>query len=185
MGKTDSQWMKDGSCNVLHYYGLPESSLGAIQKEVRKYLIEHPLEDTTFIIGSVCTLESAPSYSEEEVEECSMCWPADMTSEDGIAKTKECIATYLPNIGEACQSEIDAVDIDTAEEGAGNMVMECFMKFVKENDPEGGIQDGVRKYLDDNPSSYPEFILGSSCTIESGPDYNDDKIEQCSKCWPG
>ena len=91
-------------------------------------------------------------------------------------------STYLPNIEKSCQSEIDAVTIDTVEEGAGRKFIECFLNFVKENDPQREIQDGVRNWLDEHPASYPEFVIGSSCSVESGPDYQ--KIEECYKCWP-
>ena len=66
----------------------PRAPFGVIQREVRRYLMENPTEDETFVVGAVCTIESAPSFSDEKIEECAMCWPLDVTTEDGIEKNK-------------------------------------------------------------------------------------------------
>ena len=78
--------------SLYYISGIPVATSGSIQKEVRRFLVEHPTEDTTFVFSSVYTIESAPSFSDDKIKECSECWPADITSRNGIIKTKECSA---------------------------------------------------------------------------------------------
>jgi len=157
-----------------------QANLGVVQREVRKYLVENQAEDITFILGTVCTIESAPTYSDNKIEACSACW--DNT--DDVTKTEQCMDTYMSRSKKACESEIDQLKLNIEDETAGKNLLQCFLNFVRKNDPQKYIQNEVRKWLDDNPTSYAEFIIGTSCTIESGPSYDEDQIDRCARCWP-
>ena len=149
-----------------------------------------------FVIGSACALESGPDYLEATIEECGSCWPEDLLSENGL-EAQFCAQTYTPNIYAACKSEIEGIGAAEDKDAAGQAVIQCFLSYIQENDfPADGaetgaaavelgpIQEEVLAYLADNPLEDVTFLLGAACTTASAPDYNEEQIAACGRCFP-
>ena len=168
-GELITDGLEEGPGGELITDGLEEGAAGAlgpIQQEVLQYLLDNPTEDETFMIGTLCTLEAAPEYDEEQIDACSRCAPDDKESEEGIQETNACIDKYMPNV--------KAFGCDAESE------WDCFYQFIQDKDPTGEAQSEVRKYLAANPHEYPEFVLSSACAVENQPDY--DRVEECETC---
>ena len=126
-------------------------ALGKIQQSVRDHLVSNPTDDTTFLLGTICTLESAVyAFSEEWIDRCYDCWPEDKTTAEGINATKECISEFLPNVEYSCGGAIEDVDDTNVNTGAGEAVFNCFLEFIEERDADSSVRNDVRKYLDEN-----------------------------------
>ena len=154
--------------------------------------------DEQFVIGASCTIEARQadgSYDEERIKECASCWPweADRNSlsEEGLPQAKSCIEEFMPTISTACQGVI--AEINVGDEEKGQEALKCFLDYVKENDIDNEVQNGVTEYIEeengaDNSEDETEYILGTSCTLESRSEdgtYNEDYIEECGACWEG
>ena len=153
--------------------------------------------DEQFVIGASCSIEARQadgSFDEERIKECGSCWPweADRNSlsEEGLPQARSCIDEFMPTIGAACQGVISEINI--GDERKGQEALKCFLDYVKQNDIDNEVQNGVTEYIDKENGAESEdeteYILGTSCTLESRSKdgtYNEDYIEECGACWEG
>ena len=155
--------------------------------------------DEDLILGSSCTIgaqEADGNFNFEQIKECGSCWEdiGDTLNSQETYQAEECITTFFPRIGAACEGVINKTDVDKSQQK--KEVLLCFFEYVKDKDPEGVVQAGVRSYLDEINNTEEEieeadvdnaeYIIGTSCTIEaieSSGEINETRIEECGKCW--
>lgn len=123
---------------------------GEVQAGVAKYLRESV--ETEYVLGTSCTIEARRedgSFDETSIEECGRCWEeagAELLSQEGLVKAKQCAVVHLPKIQEACSEDIENLLPEDTEQG--RKVFRCFYDYVLDHDLEEVVQTGVREYLE-------------------------------------
>jgi len=157
----------------------------------------HHLEDSTdpeFVLKASCTAEGIQKdgvWNVTVVTACTECWDSvgDIISSlehnlsiQAVTQARLCTHQFLPNIEKVCKAHLQVLETQTQVVS----LLHCFYNYVIQMDEGEAVMDMIREDMEEEEDVTAEFIIGTSCAVESQDEegiFDDKRIEECGQCW--